>query len=110
MISAGLLNKIITIQQLSIKRDDYGSDMETWNDLLTTTCNIKGFDTKSILQQNHEIFSQYSLLFTIRKKCVTLTDPYNHYRILYDGKIFNILNINVEDRDTITLLGQLLNS
>jgi head-tail adaptor len=35
MIAAGLLNKTITIEHLSIERDDYGSDIERWKPVIT---------------------------------------------------------------------------
>jgi SPP1 family predicted phage head-tail adaptor len=110
MISAGLLNKVITIEHLHIQRDDYGSDVEKWIPIITVKCNVKGFDSKSLLSSGKEIFTQYNLVFTIRKKGVPIFDLYNHYRIMYEGKIFQILNINMEDRDNIIILGELLNT
>jgi head-tail adaptor len=110
MISAGLLNKIITIEHLQIERDDYGSDVEKWIPIITIKCNVKGFDSKSLLSSGKELFSQYNLVFTIRKKGVPIFDMYNHYRIQYEGKIFQILNINMEDRDNIIILAELLNT
>jgi SPP1 family predicted phage head-tail adaptor len=110
MISAGLLNKIMTIEHLHLQRDEYGSDVEKWIPILTTKCNVKGMDSKSLLQTSNEIFTQYNLIFTIRKKGVPIFDLHNHYRISYERKYYTILNINMEDRDNIIILAELINT
>jgi head-tail adaptor len=108
MISAGLLNKTIEIEHLSIERDAYGSDIEKWATVVVTKAQVKGIDSKSLLTTSSEVFIQYNLVFTIRK--IPLRDLHNHYRIVYEGKTFTVLNMNMEDRDMITILGELENN
>jgi hypothetical protein len=59
------------------------------------------------MQSGNEIYNQYQLMFTIRK--IPIFDLYNHYRIFYQGKNYTVLGMNLEDRDNITILADLIN-
>jgi head-tail adaptor len=107
MIASGQLNKFIAIEHLKIERDEYGSDIEKWKVVHKCKCNVKGSDSSSLITQNDEIAIQPRLLFTLRK--FPAFDIPNHYRIIYNRKKYIVLNINDEDRDTITILANLYN-
>jgi SPP1 family predicted phage head-tail adaptor len=103
MIAAGMLNKHIVVEHLTIVRDEYGSDIETWKPVHVCRAQVKGSDSQSLTTVNDEVLMQNRILFSIRK--FPVMDIANHYRIIYNRKVYNILNLNDEDRDTITILG-----
>jgi head-tail adaptor len=109
MIAAGLLNKTITVQHLHMTRDEYGSDIEEWRDILKCKAYVKGFDGKSLTSTGSEIIMEDRLLFTVRRVERILFDRGNRYRVLYGNKIYNVLGINSEDRDIITIMTALRN-
>jgi SPP1 family predicted phage head-tail adaptor len=105
MIAAGLLNKTIKIQHLTIERDEYGSDTEIWEDLIECRAAVKGFDGSAIAV-SAQILIEERLVFTIRRHNCLLMDKPNHYRIEYKGKIYHVYGLNSEDRDNIIIIAQ----
>jgi SPP1 family predicted phage head-tail adaptor len=103
MIEAGKLNKIIVIEHLRIERDAFGSDVEKWHHIFKCKAHVTGSDNASLLNNGEEIIIQNRLIFTIRYLHLILFDLANRYRIIYNNKIYNILNINSEDRDIMKI-------
>jgi SPP1 family predicted phage head-tail adaptor len=110
MISAGLMNKRITIEHLVIERDDYGSDIEKWCKLIRVTAHVTGADSSSLINLGEEILIQDRLVFTIRYLHLIKFDLVNHYRIIFNNKIYTILNINDTERDTMKIVAILKNT
>jgi head-tail adaptor len=109
MLSSGLLTQYIEIEHLRIVRDEYGSDLERWERLFVCKANVRGFDNSALVNTNSEILIENRLQIQIRKDRRLLFDAGNHYRIRYKGKIFNVLGINSEDRDTVNMIVELKN-
>jgi head-tail adaptor len=107
MIAAGLLNRFIVVEHLKVVRDEYGSDIETWMPVHACKASVKASDSQSLYTVNDEIVIQSRLLFLLRK--FPVVDTPNHYRIIFKRKVYNVLNINDEDRDTTSILTVLHN-
>ncbi|KAA5365073.1 phage head closure protein [Phocaeicola dorei] len=78
---AGLLTETILLQESVLVKNEFGATSMEWVDYLQTRANIK-FNSGNRVNQNNEIFTSYTLTFTIR---------YYHkvneqMRIIYQGK------------------------
>ena len=103
MIEAGKLNKIIEIEHLTIERDSYGSDVEKWRKIFKCKAFVQGSDSQTLRNAGEEILIQDRLIFTIRYVHLLTFDLANHYRIIYNNKIYNVLNLNAEEDDIMKI-------
>jgi SPP1 family predicted phage head-tail adaptor len=103
IIEAGKLNKIIEIEHLKIERDQYGSDVEKWRKIFKCKTQVLGSDSSTLQNAGEEILIQDRLIFTIRYVHFLAFDLANHYRIVYNNKIYNVLNINAEEEDIMKI-------
>ena len=91
---AGLLSEVITIMTPYIEKDEYGSEVEMWDELLTTRANVRwSSGNRSI--SNDEIVNVYSVDFTIRR----YHDIDEVMRVRYEGKLYRILSIEDNRHD-----------
>ena len=63
---AGLLNKIITIYNLVITKNEYGAETTTYQEKLKCRCRISDFGGGRTTQ-NSEIFYPYTKQFVVRR-------------------------------------------
>ena len=98
---AGLLTETILLQESVPVKNEFGE----WVDYLQTRANIK-FNSGNRVNQNNEIFTSYTLTFTIR---------YYHkvneqMRIIYQDKKYRILAINSDrTKQSTEIIGELIN-
>jgi head-tail adaptor len=108
MIAAGLLTKRITIRKLTRIRDDFGSEVEQWDDAFTARCNVivpTISDRRQML--NDKAFIGDRLTFQCRKyvcKYMAL-----EYQIVYRCRAYRILKIDDEGND-LFVLAELINT
>ena len=62
---AGLLTETILLQESVPVKNEFGATSMEWVDYLQTRANIK-FNSGNRVNQNNEIFTSYTLTFTIR--------------------------------------------
>ena len=102
---AGKLTETILLQESVPVKNDFGAAPMEWVDYLQTRANIK-FNSGNRVNQNNEIFTSYTLTFTIR---------YYHkvneqMRIIYQGKKYRILAINSDRaKQSTEIIGELIN-
>jgi len=85
MLSAGELNKRITLQAKSVEDNSIGGYTETWNDLATVWASVEPLQGKELLQAQ-QMNSVVSTKIKIRYRKGITSDM----RISYGGKYYNI--------------------
>ena len=94
---AGLLTETILLQESVPVKNEFGATSMEWVDYLQTRARVN---------QNNEIFTSYTLTFTIR---------YYHkvneqMRIIYQDKKYRILAINSDrTKQSTEIIGELIN-
>jgi SPP1 family predicted phage head-tail adaptor len=95
----GELNRRVTIQQRATGKDADGQPSETWQDLLSCWAAIRPLGGRELLlaksvqaESTHEVTMRYRTTVTAGM------------RIVYEGRIFNITNINDVDTKHQTLV------
>lgn len=102
---AGLLSEVITIMCPYIEKDEYGSEVELWDELLTTRANVR-YVSGSRSISNDEIVNIYTVDFTVRR----YIDLDERMRVQHDGKLYRILSIEDNKHDgTKKLICELVN-
>lgn len=88
-IVAGELRHLITIQQIADETvDDFGSEPETWEDLMSIRAKVEYVSgTKGI--DNNEIFASQSIRLTTHYRSAITTAM----RVVFDNKNYRILAI-----------------
>ena len=99
---AGILTETILLQESVPIKNEFGATSMEWVDYLQTRANIK-FNSGNRVNQNNEIFTSYTLTFTIRyyHKAVSYTHLTLKYRIL-------AINSNRTKQST-EIIGELIN-
>jgi SPP1 family predicted phage head-tail adaptor len=87
-MQAGLLRDTIEIQKRIIDKDDFGSDVETFQHYLSTKAQVIYSSGKRNIS-NNEITYNYNVTFVIRY-CVDISES---MRINFDEKYYRILSI-----------------
>lgn len=100
---AGLLTKPITFRRATITKNEYGQEVTYWENYIITRGNVK-YNTGNRTIENQEILNTYTVIFTVR----SYHKIDESMRVLYNGKQYRILSIN-EDRQSITIIGELIN-
>ena len=88
MIVAGNLRRTITVSRLTKVRDDYGSETDTYNDVMTLKAELvtqKG----NLVKNSLELFAQSTLTFLIYYRTILFTD-----RVEYENQVYRIIDID----------------
>jgi SPP1 family predicted phage head-tail adaptor len=108
MISAGKMDKRIIIQHLTKIKDEYGAEVEKWDDVYTCKAKIYARKDTSIRVTEYEVINELEFV------CITrhLKDCFKYqgleYRILYNSVAFCIMGIdNENDSQTKFILKQI---
>ena len=92
---SGSLNKRITIQELSIVKDQYNADIESWIDFKTLWARIEPLRGREYWQAK-QVVGEVTGRITIRY----LAGVDEKMRIIYGNKTYNILAvINPEEKN-----------
>lgn len=85
----GDLDRRITIQAKTVERDDYGATKETWSDAATVWAQYLpgGGDERFAAAQ---VYAETQARFRIRWR----DDVTTQHRVLFDGKLWDILAID----------------
>jgi len=94
-MTAGELNRHITIQEKTSTSDGYNEEIETWSDLCTIWAGVAEIGSKEAYQMQ-KLFTETSAVFKIR-----YTERVNNlHRIKYRNRTFDILGILPDSRGT----------
>jgi len=111
MLPAGLFDKVITLQHLQKKKDDYGSETEQWVDEITCKCRVvtpSMSDNRRTLA--NEVIITDRLIFQTRKYYNKHFNKYSgmKHRIRYRcDKFYQIISID-DEGDDLTIMAQLI--
>jgi SPP1 family predicted phage head-tail adaptor len=112
-VSAGVLNRRITIQERLSAQDSFGAQSTAWTDVVTLWAWIDALSGGELLraqsiatQVSHQITLRYQPLFANPKTVAA-------YRAIYRGRIFNIhasMNLDESDSRVVLLASEGLNN
>lgn len=89
------LNQRILIQKGSTQTDDVGNVFRQWQDFYFCFASVKTTGGKE--QQNGDTEEQHSVTFTVRF-CKRLSElSAVDYRIVFQGKLYNIIQVDFAD-------------
>lgn len=92
-INAGMLNNKIVIQKMDITRGDIGQEIKAWVDYAVTYAYINGLSGEEYWNAAARQ-AENTIVFTLRySKLIGVINPLE-YRILFDGKIFDIKTVD----------------
>jgi head-tail adaptor len=104
MIVVGNLRRTITISRLTKTRDQYGSETDVYNNVMTLKAELltqKG----NLVKNSLELFAQSTLTFLIYYRTILFTD-----RITYENQVYRIIDIDeINFREQLKLTVQLIN-
>lgn len=99
-MQAGPLNRRITIQSPSATQDQYGQLAQQWDDLIHTWGSIRAATSKEVFAASG-FTSEVSHIITIRyRPAVTIK---SNYRVLFNGRVFNIQAVSDPDESKVQL-------
>lgn len=88
MIIAGNLRRTITVSRLTKTRDQYGSETDVYNNVMTLKAEL--LTTKGNLVKNSlELFASKTLTFLTYYREILFTD-----RVEYESKVYKIIDID----------------
>lgn len=100
-VDIGKLDKRITIQHHTVTQDEEGNQMQEWTDFHSCWAAVNGISNReywNARQQHEENIVNFKIRFCNALKLLNKTD----YRIVFDGRIYNIVLIdNVLFADSI---------
>ena len=103
-IVAGNMRRVLTIQRLTKVRDQYGSETDTYNDVMTLKAELvtqKG----NLVKNSLELFAQSTLTFLIYYRSILFTD-----RVTYENQVYKIIDIDeIGFREQLKLTCELIN-
>jgi head-tail adaptor len=103
-IIAGNMRRTLIVKKLVKIRDEYGSEVDTYNPVMTLKAELvvqKG----ALGLTNYEIFNSSILTFLIYYRPINFTD-----RIEYEGKDYKILDTDeINFREQLRITMQLIN-
>lgn len=96
-MTAGSLNRRITIQRPSTETDDYGQPTTAWKTVACTWASIHAATGKEVFK--YGFVSELSHVITIR------FSPFvqSNMRVLYRGRVFNIQAVSDPDEGRVQL-------
>lgn len=93
MNDPGKMRHKLTFQQLTVAPDDKCEQIEEWTDLITVHCAVSQFTGTEKVQARQEI-TESDVTFTVRWSHTLAALNEQDYRIIFKGKIYDILFIN----------------
>ena len=112
-VSAGVLNRRVTIQERLSTQDSFGAQSTAWTDVVTLWASIEALSGGELLRAqsiatevSHQITVRYQALFANPKTVAA-------YRAVYRGRIFNIhasMNLDESDSRVVLLASEGLNN
>lgn len=93
MNDPGKMRYKLTFQQLTVIPDDKCEQIEVWANLITVHCAVSQFTGTEKVQARQEI-TESDVTFTVRWSHTLATLNEQDYRIIFKGKIYDILFIN----------------
>jgi head-tail adaptor len=106
MLAAGLLTKTVYLYMKYIEKNSIGEENESLLLVKTLKAEIKGFDSKSVINTNNEIVSLDKLVIKTRK--IKIDNPLK-FQIKYQDINYKIVGINQEYRDDTVLVCEQIN-
>lgn len=88
-MQAGLLKYVIDIQEVAKSKDEYGAEIEQWQNVIQTKSDVRYLNGSKTLQ-NGEIINLNQLQFTVRH----YLNINEQMRIIYEEKKYRILSVN----------------
>ncbi|MCQ2978733.1 MAG: head-tail adaptor protein [Clostridia bacterium] len=101
---AGLLNKIIKFKKPIIQKNEFGEEIETFEDFITTRARVV-FKGENRELSNNELFYSSTLEFTIR----SYHQVNENMIIECNFKDYRILSIDDTIQSQKTIIGELIN-
>lgn len=90
-ITAGKLDRKITIQRATYARNDFGEQVPTWATLATVRCEAKPVSDSERVK-SREVSAEISMRFTIRwNSTVSTVNPKD--QIVFEGDTFDIVGV-----------------
>ena len=89
MIIAGNLKYTLTFQELTLTKDSYGAETQTFNDKYILKAE-KLKSTGNLTVQNMEIFDSNRMSFRLYNRPIK-----NNFRVIFSGQKYNITDIDV---------------
>lgn len=104
-LRAGLLREQIVVKRRTVTRNDYGEEVDTWTDVLTTRARVD-FRSGTRMVDVNEVADPHTVTFIVR-----LNVQVNVYdRIEWRGRLYSVQSVNEEvTRQQITILAQVIN-
>lgn len=99
MLSAGSLQRRITIQAQTTTQDSYGAEQQTWNDVLSCWASIKAASSREVYAAAGFV-SQLSHIVTIRYTTTAITSA---MRVLYGTRTFLVQAVVDPDESRVML-------
>ncbi len=99
MLSAGDLNRHITIQSQSTTQDAYGQQTTTWDDLMSCWASIHAATSKEVYAASG-FTSQVSHKITIRFPALALR---SNMRVIHRERTFNVQALSDPDEGRVQL-------
>lgn len=97
-MNPGILNKRITLLELTDSENDYGEDVETYRGFYTTNANVKPLQGREFFQAQ-QVHSEITIKITIRYRKDLLILP--NMKIQYGNRTLEIMSppINVNEQN-----------
>lgn len=92
-MKAGLLNKIISVEQPSLETDEFGANSVQWESFIDRTRAKVTYSSGNRANENNEIVFAYEVIFTVR----IYHQITERMRIIWEGRKYRILSI---EKDT----------
>lgn len=93
MTDPGKMRHKLTFQHLTVTSDEKCEQIETWTDLITVHCAVSQFTGNEKVQARQEI-TESDVTFTVRWSQTLAALNEQDYRIIFKGKVYDILFIN----------------
>ena len=104
-LRAGLLREVVTVKKPVISVNDYGEQVQLWDDVVTTRARVT-FNSGQRAVENHEVWNPYQVTFVMR-----------YYHVIdgtmvieWQGKRYNIISINKNvSQQMMTIIAEVVN-
>lgn len=104
-VSAGTLNKRITIQQQSPSVDSYGQQLTTWTDVATVWASIEPSVGRELMAAQAVSLDQPTTITIRWQPAFTSPKAVAAMRVIYHGRIFNLHSVqNESERNAVLTL------
>lgn len=92
-MNAGMLNKKVVVQKITISTGEIGEEIETWVDYYNSFAYINGLSGSEYWQASAQQ-AENTVVFTMRYSKLLANVTPQSYRIIFDNKIFDINSID----------------